>query len=109
MGGWLSLWAHWGILRRSDAIEGIKRTPRGRLVTALVLMALAVAGGVAMGVTNSFALVMGIAGAFFAVLLLGFIPVFAWHVAKGEDVERHKSTTLGARSRPGSGEDWRGR
>ena len=87
MGGWLSLWAHWGILRRSDTIDGFKRAPKGRLVTALVLTALAAAGGIAMGVTNSFALVMGIAGAFFAVVLLGFIPVFAWHVAKGEDVD----------------------
>jgi hypothetical protein len=59
------------------------------LVTALVLAALAAAGGIAMGVTNSFALVMGIAGAFFALFLLGFIPVFAWHIAKGEDLDTH--------------------
>lgn len=63
------------------------------MVTALVLMAMAVAGGVAMGVTNSFALVMGIAGAFFAVLLLGFIPVFAWHVAKAGHMDPHKFPT----------------
>ena len=89
MGGWLSLWAHWGILRRSDAMEGVQRAPRGRLVTALILMALAAAGGVALGITDSFALVMGILGAFFAVFLLGFIPVYAWRVAKVEDVDAH--------------------
>jgi hypothetical protein len=71
-------------------MEGAKGTPKGRLVTTLVLTALAAAGGIAMGVTNSFALVMGIAGAFFAVLLLGFIPVFAWYVAKGEDLDTQK-------------------
>jgi hypothetical protein len=52
-------------------------------------MALAAAGGVALGITDSFALVMGILGAFFAVFLLGFIPVYAWRVAKVEDVDAH--------------------
>jgi hypothetical protein len=101
MGGWLSLWAHWGILRRSDATEEIKRTPKGRLVTVLLLSALAAAGGIAMGVTNSFPLVMGIAGAFFAVFLLGFVPVYAWHFSKEGDAKTHKSMSLGARSGPG--------
>jgi len=103
MGGWLSLWAHWGILRRSDAIEEAKRAPKGRLITVLVLMALALAGGVLMGVTNSFALVMGITGAFFAVLLLGFVPVYAWHVAKEGTLERRNPPSRDARSRPESG------
>ena len=89
MGGWLSLWAHWGILRRSEAWHDLTLRPksRGRLFTTLTLAALAVAGGITLAVTNSFPVVMGFFGAFFGLFLLGFIPAYAWHVAKEESIQ----------------------
>jgi len=82
------MWAHWGIFRRSDASEQIATVPRSRLILVLAFSILAIAGGVTMAVTDSFVVVMGIFGAASALLLIGFVPAYLWHISKSESSSR---------------------
>jgi hypothetical protein len=50
----------------------------------LALFTVTAAGGVAMAVTNSFVVVMGILGAAIALFLMGCVPAYVWHISKTE-------------------------
>lgn len=88
MGGPLSIWSHWGILRRSDAWGS--RLVLRRLILAGVMVLLVAGGSLAAWATGAWDLFIGVLGGALAVLFLVWCPIEFRREVKRQGTESNR-------------------